>query len=268
MCAVLLPHARAVLGLTTRGMSRVGRYLGRSGSYPAARDLFQLIADASSEDEAYGAEHPDTLTARARHARWTGEAGNPAGARDQLATLLPIRERVLGPEHPDTLATRGYLAYNTGLAGDPAGARDQLATVLPIRERVLGAEHPDTLATCDNLARWTGEAGDPAGARDQYAELLPIVERVLGPEHPDTLTARRDVALWTGEAGDPAAARDQYAALQPVFVRVLGLTCRLRQAQLTTHRRDRVRQARQLAVSVTHATTPIHRTASGNANNC
>ena len=48
----------------------------------------------------------------------------------------------------------------------------------------------------------------------------------------------------------------------------LSLTCRLRQAQLTTHRRDRVRQTRQLAVSVTHATTPIHRTASGNANNC
>ena len=47
-------------------MSRVGRYLGRSGSYPAARDLFQLIADAYSENDAYGAEHPDTLTARAR----------------------------------------------------------------------------------------------------------------------------------------------------------------------------------------------------------
>ena len=76
VCAVLLPHARAVLGLTTRGMSRVGRYLGRSGSYPAARDLFQLIADAYSEDEAYGAEHPDTLTARVRLARWTGEAGD------------------------------------------------------------------------------------------------------------------------------------------------------------------------------------------------
>ena len=40
-----------------------------------------------------------------------------AGARDQYAVLLPIRERVLGPEHPDTLATRGNLAYWTAQSG-------------------------------------------------------------------------------------------------------------------------------------------------------
>ena len=44
-------------------------------------------------------------------ARWTGEAGDAAGARDQHAALLPIHERVLGPEHPTTLTTRRNLAY-------------------------------------------------------------------------------------------------------------------------------------------------------------
>ena len=48
----------------------------------------------------------DTLTARGNLAYWTGQAGDAAGARDQFAALLPIRERVLGPEHPDTLTTR------------------------------------------------------------------------------------------------------------------------------------------------------------------
>jgi hypothetical protein len=38
-------------------------------------------------------------------------AGDAAGARDQLAALLPIRERVLGPCHPYLLATRNSLAY-------------------------------------------------------------------------------------------------------------------------------------------------------------
>ena len=47
-----------------------------------------------------GPEHPDTLTARGTLARWTGEAGDPAAARDLFAALLPVLERVLGPEHP------------------------------------------------------------------------------------------------------------------------------------------------------------------------
>ena len=71
--------------------------------------------------------------------------GDAAGARDQLAGLLPVRERVQGPEHPGTLVTRNQLAIWTGQAGDAAGARDQLAALLPVRERVQGLEHSDTL---------------------------------------------------------------------------------------------------------------------------
>jgi hypothetical protein len=221
-CAMLLPHARAVLDLTSGGMWRIASYLGPSGSYPAARDLFQLIADAHSTDEAYGPEHPDTLAARSNLAYWIGEAGYAAGARDQYAALLPIFERVSGAEHPSTLKTRGNLARSTGIAGDAAGARDQYAALRPIFERVSGAEHPDTLAARSNLAYWIGEAGDAAGARDQYAALLPINERVSGAEHPSTLKTRSILARWTGEAGDAAGARDQYAALLPIRVRVLG----------------------------------------------
>jgi hypothetical protein len=222
VCAVLLPHARAVLDLTSDGMWQIARYLGFSGSHPAARDLFGLIADAQTDSDAYGPEHPDTLTARHSLAYWTGRAGDAAGARDQLAALLPIRERVLGPEHPDTLDTRNQLAAWTGRTGDAAGARDQLAVLLPIRERVLGPKDPDTLDTRNQLARWTGRAGDPGGARDQLAALLPIRERVLRPERPETLATRHDLAYWTGEAGDAAGARDQLAVLLPIFERVMG----------------------------------------------
>jgi uncharacterized protein DUF4062/tetratricopeptide repeat protein len=222
VCAVLLPHARAVLGLTSGGMGRIARYLGYSGSYPAARDLFQVITGAYTEDDSYGPEHPDTLAARYYLAYWTGEAGDAAGARDQLAALLPIYERVQGAEHPDTLNARHELARWTGAAGDAAGARDQFTALLPIRQRVQGAEHPHTLTTHHNLAYWTGEAGDPGGARDQLAALLPIYERVSGAEHPDTLNTRHNLAYCTGEAGDAAGARDQFAALLPIRERVLG----------------------------------------------
>ena len=188
VCAVLLPHARAVLDLTSDGMWRIAHYLGYSGSYPAARDLFQLITDAYRDDDAYGAEHPDTLTARASLAFWTGQAGDAAGARDQSPRCCPSRSGSWAPSTAETLTTRANLARWTGEAGDAAGARDQLAALLPIRERVLGAEHPHTLITRANLAYWTGEAGDAAGARDQYAALLPISRAGPGPRapgHPD-----------------------------------------------------------------------------------
>jgi hypothetical protein len=63
-----------------------------------------------------GAEHPDTLTVRGNLAAWTGRAGDAAGAGDQLAELLPVRERVLGAEHPDTVATRASVARWTETA--------------------------------------------------------------------------------------------------------------------------------------------------------
>ena len=66
-----------------------------------------------------GAEHPDTLTARANLAYWTGQAGDAAGARDQYAALVPVRERVVGAEHPDTLTARDNLAHWTRLAQNP-----------------------------------------------------------------------------------------------------------------------------------------------------
>jgi hypothetical protein len=63
-------------------------------------------------------EHPDTLAARSNLAHWTGQAGNAAAAREQLAGLLPVVERVLGPEHPDTVTTRNNLAHLRRKAGD------------------------------------------------------------------------------------------------------------------------------------------------------
>jgi hypothetical protein len=113
-CAVLLPHVRAALDLSSDGMSRIAQYLGWSGSYPAARDLYQLIVGVLIDSDTYGPEHPSTLTARHELASWTGMAGNVTEARTQSAALLPTAERVLGAEHPDTLTTRRNLASAAG----------------------------------------------------------------------------------------------------------------------------------------------------------
>ena len=218
---VVLSHAEVALPADSVGMVRIAEYLGASGNYAAARDLWCAISEL--RERVYGPEHLDTLTARTNLARLTGQAGDPVGARDQLAALLPLRERLSGLEDTDTLTTCAILANFTGQAGNAAWARDQYAALIPVIERAHGPEHPETLTVRANLAYWTGEAGDPVGARDQFAELLPIRERVLGPEHPDTVTARTNLAYWTGEAGDPVGARDQYAALLPIRERLLGL---------------------------------------------
>jgi hypothetical protein len=222
MCGVLLPHALAVLSLTSDDVSSLADYLGKSGSYQAARDLLKLIVEAHRKNEDYGPEHPYTLASRGNLAIWTGQAGDVVGARDQLADLLPITERILGPEHPDTLRIRSNMGTFTREAGDLVGARDQLADLVPITERILGPEHPDTIKCRCNLAFLTGETGDAASARDQFADLLPITERILGTEHSDTLSRRCNLGEWTGRAGDAASARDQFADLLPLAERILG----------------------------------------------
>jgi hypothetical protein len=88
-------------------------------------------------ERVFGPERPDTLITRSNLADWTGQAGDAAGARDQIAGLLPVFERVFGPEHPATLTARDNLAHWSGEAGDAAGARDQYAALLLVRERVL-----------------------------------------------------------------------------------------------------------------------------------
>ena len=193
-----LPHAEVVLPASDSAVTDIANYLGYEGQYILACSLDRKIIQAC--EQVLGTDHPDTLKARAWLATWTGEAGDPATARDMAATLLPVQLRAIGAEHPDTLATRANVAYWTGMAGDAQAARDQFAALVPIRERVLGAEHPDTLTSRGNLARWTGVAGDPAAARDEFAALVPIRERVLGAEHPDTMATRDSLAFWTKEA--------------------------------------------------------------------
>jgi len=219
-CAALLPHAQATLTADSAGYQRMAQYLGHSGSYAAARDLQQIVADACEQTPGPG--HPDTLAARQELAGWTGLAGDPAAARDLVAALLPVAEQTLGPNHPDVLGIRADLARWTGQAGDAAAARDHADTLLPLMEHTLGPEHPQTLYARHNLAQWTGQTGDPAAARDLAAALLPVAEHALGAKHPDTLNIRVSLARWTGDAGDPATARDLLAELLTVFEQALG----------------------------------------------
>jgi hypothetical protein len=204
-------------------------------------------------------EHPDLLAARARSARWTGEAGEPFAARAMFAGLVEDCTAMFGRDHPQTLLPRVQLAnwhvqtgdpegamtmltelldlerdereklriradlgFSTGQAGDIVGARDQYTAFLPELERSLGSTHPDVLRSRDQYARWVGEAGDPERARLQLLELVPICESVLGPEHTDTMWAKDNLARWTAACGDPGGAARLYREVLATREKVSG----------------------------------------------
>jgi hypothetical protein len=218
--AALLPHAQTALTAANYGMDTIAAYLRAIGNRGAALDLQRQIVTRCDVD--FGAEDPRTLAARVGLATLTGEAGQPAAAREQFAELVPVLRRVLGAKHRRTLTARSSLAYWTGETEGPAAARDQFAELVPVLSLVLGDKDPATLTARTNMARSTGDARDVAGARDQLAALLPIREQVSGDRDPATLTVRASLAYWTGRAGDPDSARDQYAALAPIREQVLG----------------------------------------------
>lgn len=218
--AMLVPHARIVFRPDRPGVLKLLEYLDASGDYRTAKIVQE---DVHNDTVArLGAEHPAALRTRAAVANWTGEAGDPGGARDMLAALLPVCDRALGADDRQTLLVAARLADWTGQAGDWPGARDLCLSILPRWRRVAGEDDPETLYVWANLGFWTGQAGDVAGACAHYAAFLPIRERVLGPEHPDVLESRDQYARWIGEAGDPAAARDLCSALLTVHERVSG----------------------------------------------
>ncbi|WP_172386299.1 tetratricopeptide repeat protein [Streptomyces sp. MNP-20] len=199
---------------------RMGQSLGGSGQVIAARDHFQRLAETTCH--LFGADHPDTLSARSSLAGWWGEAGDVLGATVACADLVEHTVRVLGEDHPNTLAARNNLAHARGEAGDVLGAVDAFADLLEHTVRVLGEDHPDTLKVRCNLARYQGEAGDALGAADAFADLLERAARVLGEDHPDTLAARAGLARNRGEAGDAQGAVDAFADLVERTARVLG----------------------------------------------
>jgi hypothetical protein len=139
----LLPHAQTALSADSDGIQQIAAYLGASGSYAAACNLYKEVLDARIR--VLSPQHPDTLNTQNELAASTGYAGNAAGARDQFAVLLPIREQVLGPERSDTLGTRGSLARWTGHAGNAAGGRRPVGRAVAhprADSRPAAPEHP------------------------------------------------------------------------------------------------------------------------------
>ena len=124
--------------------------------------------------------------------------------------------------------------------------------------------HPAGQGLRRHHARLPAQTGD--------LRALPGLRNQRLQRHPDPLRRRHRQAALATQRQHPdlhaprPVTRTGYRHLKVKLHRPgpeldrIAQTRRLRRAQLTTHRRDRVRQTRQTAISVTHATnTPTRR---------
>ncbi|MFE5372810.1 tetratricopeptide repeat protein [Streptomyces mirabilis] len=207
---------------------RTGTNLGMTGKSRAARDHFQHLVTATSQD--LGPEHPLTFVARCHLAHWRGHAAltvgataaDVIGAAAAFAELLADLLLNLGPDHGYTLETLGDFADWRGLTQDAVGAAAAYEHLLAECLRVLGPEHPDTRHARHRLDYWRVEAKDAVGAVAAFERLLDARLHAQGSDHPEILTARNQLAYLRWTAGDVAGAASAFEGLLADQTRVLG----------------------------------------------
>jgi hypothetical protein len=69
-------------------------------------------------------------------------AGDPEGARDRFAALLPLIEQALGLDDPWTLGVHLELSWWSGLAGNAVGAREAITYPGTRSKLTLAADPP------------------------------------------------------------------------------------------------------------------------------
>ena len=207
-CAALWPHAVHLAPLHERSpldparvrhlWDRIASYLQYGPAlYSQATPLFER-ALALSRD-AFGEEHPDTLTSMNNLAGTLWAQVDLAGARALEEQALAVRRRVLGEEHPNTLTSMNNLAGTLRAQGDLAGARALQEQALAVRRRVLGEEHPDTSVSAWNLFSTLHQADDSEAASTVLREhLLWLAERNPAGLGGDQRAIRRMVRIDVG----------------------------------------------------------------------
>ncbi|MFK4067638.1 tetratricopeptide repeat protein [Streptomyces sp. NPDC029674] len=199
---------------------RAANSVAASGHYTHALEQFKVLAEQAGRR--LGADHVDTLRARADRAEMWAMSGHPRVAFGELRDLVDDAERVCGVDSPDTLRARHSLAHARALAGDVPGALVAFEQVLIDFQRELGDDAPETLSARNFLALWWGEAGDTAGAITALEHLIADREEVLGRDHSELFWARHNLAGYRGRAGDPAGAVTASEELLADRERVLG----------------------------------------------
>ncbi|WP_409492464.1 FHA domain-containing protein [Amycolatopsis sp. cmx-11-12] len=143
-----------------------------------------------------------TLRCKARHATWTGKAGDAAGALARFEELLPIATAALSGGDEDVLSIRNNIGHLLAELGRFEESRSEFEALVRDADTALGPDHRETLHARHFLAVATGKTGNGQEALRLARELLPQAKQALGDDE-IVSHVRHNIAFWSAEIEHP-----------------------------------------------------------------
>jgi tetratricopeptide (TPR) repeat protein len=219
-CAVLRPHAEAVLSLsvhldpppmaTSLLAHRLAHYVRDRGEYAAARDLLHravVTAERQLGRTDYRTQEVLGCLAITRH-----ELGEFGGAREIYEELLRGVVTIDDGEVRIPIVSAGDELYQLGIMnnlantlyaqGELSVAREVNLHVFARRQQLLGQDHLWTLTSMNGLGLVLAGLGDLDDARSLHEYVLANRRSTLGDAHPETLDAIDSLAQDLRTLGD------------------------------------------------------------------
>jgi tetratricopeptide (TPR) repeat protein len=182
----------AINGMALTARSFLASACRAAGDLAAAAPLHQRnLADC---ERVLGADHPETLVARANLAYLYALQDQPARALELHERNLTDYQRVHGLDHPHVLNACANLASCYRDLGDLPRAIELHQQSVADYARVFGTEHSETITARSNLAYAYQLAGDLDRAIPLHRQVLTDRERLNGLDHLYTKLARRLLA--------------------------------------------------------------------------
>ncbi|MFJ8913853.1 FHA domain-containing protein [Amycolatopsis sp. NPDC102389] len=153
-----------------------------------------------------------TLRCKARHATWTGKAGDAAGALARFEELLPIATAALSDGDEDVLSIRNNIGHLLAELGRFEESRAEFEALVRDATHALGADHRETLHARHFLAVATGKTGNGEEALRLSRELLPQAKQALGDDE-IVSHVRHNIAFWSAEIEHPPPVVSEYRRL-------------------------------------------------------
>ncbi|WP_245193340.1 FHA domain-containing protein [Amycolatopsis alba] len=143
-----------------------------------------------------GETHRITVRCKARHATWTGKAGDLAGALALFEPLSLVATETLGAGDEDVLSIRNNIGHLLGELNRPEDSRAAFEALVRDATGTLGPSHRETLHARHLLAVAVGKTGDGAESLRLSRELLPRAKNALGDDV-IVMHVRHNIAFWS-----------------------------------------------------------------------